>query len=107
MGAESALSGGGPRRGREGLGLLQEPLLPPLVRTEEDLARPHGPSEGPGLEKTGRGASHVEEAAKDLPPSPLPHHLSSVPIPRFGPENFSLSLGFCVAPEDMPHPASR
>ncbi|XP_014405909.1 PREDICTED: branched-chain-amino-acid aminotransferase, mitochondrial [Myotis brandtii] len=29
MGADSALSRGGPRRGREGLGLLQEPLLLP------------------------------------------------------------------------------
>lgn len=25
----------------------------------------------------------------------------------FGPENFSPSLGFCVVPEDMPHPTSR
>ena len=44
------------------------------------------------------------------PPVPTPGFTSfftSIPTPRFGPENFSLFLGFCVVPEDMPHPASR
>ncbi|ELK25497.1 Branched-chain-amino-acid aminotransferase, mitochondrial [Myotis davidii] len=107
MGADSALPRGGPPRAREGLGLLQEPLLLPAGQGRGRLGQATRPVREPRAwkEPVG-GASQAKEAAKGCPPSVLPHHLPSVPTPRFGPENFSLPLGFWVAPEDMPPPAS-
>lgn len=90
MGADSALSRGGPCRAREGLGLLQEPLLLPAGQGRARLGPATQPVRGPRAWKEPvRGASQAKEAAKGRPPSVLPHHLPSVrppPPPGLGPK---------------------
>lgn len=82
MGADSALSRGGPCRAREGLGLLQEPLLLPAGQGRARLGPATRPVRGPRAWKEPvKGASQAKEAAKGRPPSVLPHHLPSVPPP--------------------------